>query len=95
MQTRDLHAPATLSRGKISCYALDSRLGGPQSPPRRDGEERNPDRYRDSNPRFSVLATVGLSTEGGWYTYLPAAWATFNAVTPFFATIRLHNSVRQ
>jgi hypothetical protein len=35
-----LHAPAALPQGKSSWYALDRRLGGPQSRSGRGGEEK-------------------------------------------------------
>jgi hypothetical protein len=37
-----LHAPAALPQGKSPWYALDRRLGGPQSGSGRGGEEKNP-----------------------------------------------------
>jgi len=36
-----LHAPAALPQGKISCYPLDRRLGGHQSCSECGGEEKN------------------------------------------------------
>jgi hypothetical protein len=36
-----LHAPAALPPGKDPQYALDRRLGGPQSRSGRGGEEKN------------------------------------------------------
>jgi hypothetical protein len=36
-----LHAPATLPRGKSPPYPLDRKLGGSQSRSGRDGEEKN------------------------------------------------------
>jgi len=39
--TGQFHSPVALPQGKIPCYPLDRRLGGPQSPPGRGVEEKN------------------------------------------------------
>jgi hypothetical protein len=45
-----LHAPAALPPRKEPQYPLDRKLGGPQSRPGRDGEEKISCLFRESNP---------------------------------------------
>jgi hypothetical protein len=52
-----LHAPVALTTGKCSRYALDRRLGEPQSRSERGGEEKNPRPYRESSPGRPVRSS--------------------------------------
>jgi hypothetical protein len=53
-----LHAPAALPPRKSPWYPLDRRLGGPQSRPGRDGEEKNSKPRRESNPITLIVKPV-------------------------------------
>jgi hypothetical protein len=53
-----LHAPVALPPKKDPWYALDRKLGGPQSRSGRGGEEKKHRPRRESNPRTPIVQPV-------------------------------------
>jgi hypothetical protein len=59
MEVRVSFTPRLLyPQEKSPWYPLDRRLGGPQNPSERGGEEKIPSPRRESNPRTSIVQAV-------------------------------------
>jgi hypothetical protein len=60
------HAPAALLSGEKTLYALNRRLGGPQSRSGHGGEEKNSQPHRESNPIIIIIIIIIIICLSSW-----------------------------